>query len=84
MLAIGVLIDPVCMVNVITKEILYTLQLHQVMYDDTDVALRVFDVFSCPGIGSITLHIIVNTKCLDVQFAIIPTSDQFHVKLGHP
>lgn len=72
------------MVNVITKEYLYTLQLHQVTYDKSDVVVKVFDIFSCPTIGSINLSVEVGSKCLDVIFSITPTSDQFRVKLGYP
>ncbi|GLJ18154.1 hypothetical protein SUGI_0320750 [Cryptomeria japonica] len=80
----GVLIDPACMVNVITKEFFFTLQLNQVIYDKTDVIVKLFDAFSSPAIGSITLPIEVHNKSLDVKFAIIPSSEQFCVKLGYP
>lgn len=72
------------MVNVITEEYLYTLQLHQVTYDKSNVMIKIFDGFSYPTIGSINLPIRVGTKYLDVYFSIIPTSDRFRVKLGHP
>ncbi|GLJ19066.1 hypothetical protein SUGI_0342280 [Cryptomeria japonica] len=80
----GVLIDPSCMVNVITEEFLFTLQLNQVIYDKTDVVVKLFDAFSSPAIGSITLPIEVHNKSLDVNFSIIPSSEQFRVKLGYP
>ncbi|MGI4458298.1 hypothetical protein ACR2WA_25535, partial [Klebsiella pneumoniae] len=80
----GVLIDPSCMVNVITEEFLFTLQLNQVIYDKKDVIVKLFDAFSSPAIGSITLPIEVRNKSLDVNFAIIPSSEQFRVKLGYP
>lgn len=43
--SLEVIIDPICMVNVIIEEFLYSLQLHQVVYDDTDVVVKVFDGF---------------------------------------
>lgn len=46
--------------------------------------VKVCDGFSCATIGSITLPIEVGTKCLDVTFSIIPTLDQFRVKLRYP
>lgn len=58
----GLIIDLACVVNVITREYLYTLQLHQVIYDKSDVVIKIFDGFSCPTIGSITLPIEVGTK----------------------
>ncbi|GLJ39441.1 hypothetical protein SUGI_0805560 [Cryptomeria japonica] len=79
-----VLIDPSCMVNVITEEFLFTLQLNQVIYDKTNVVVKLFDAFSSPAIGSITLPIEVHNKSLDVRFAIIPSFEQFRVKLGYP
>lgn len=45
------------MVNVIIEEYLYTLQLHQVTYDKSDVVVKVYDGFSYLTIGSITLPI---------------------------
>lgn len=80
----GVLIGPICMVIVIAEEHLYIQQFYQDTYDKSDVMIKVHDGFICPTIGSIPLPIEVGTKCLDVTFAISPTSDQFRVKLGHP
>lgn len=54
---------------------LHNLQLHQVTYDKYDVVLSVYDGFSCPTIGSITLPVEFGTKSLDVIFSIIPTSN---------
>lgn len=68
----GVLIDPSCMVNVITEEFIFTLQLNQVIYDKKNVVVKLFDAFSSSAIGSITLPIKVHNKSLDVSFAIIP------------
>lgn len=48
------------------------------------MVLKLFDAFSSPAIGSITLPIEVHNKSLDVDFAIIPSSEQFRVKLGYP
>lgn len=79
----GVLIDPVCIVNVITKEHLYTQQFNQDTYDSSYVMIKVHDDFIFPTISSITLPIEVGTTFLDATFTIIPTSNQFHVKLKH-
>lgn len=46
--------------------------------------VKVYDGFSCPTIGSITLPVEVGTKCLVVTFVIIPTLDQSRVTWGHP
>lgn len=46
--------------------------------------VKVYDGFYFPTIGSITLHVEVGSKCLDVTFSIIPTLNQFCVKLRHP
>lgn len=54
------------------------------IYDETNVVVKLFDAFSSPAIGSITLPIEVHNKSLDISFAIIPSSEQFHVKLGYP
>lgn len=72
-----------CMVNVIIEEYLYILRLHQFSYDKFDVMANVYDGFSCPTIGLISLLIEVGSKCLEITFSIIPTSNMFHVKLEH-
>lgn len=43
----GVPIDPTCMVNLITEEYIYSLQLHQVTYTKSNVVVKIFDGFSC-------------------------------------
>lgn len=78
------LIDLVCMYNVIIQNHFYTQQFNQDTYEKSNVMIVVHDSLICPTIGSITLPIEVGTKCLDVTFAIIPSSEQFCVDLGLP
>lgn len=42
----GALVDPFCVVNIITKDYLFTLRLHKPIYDGSSVVVKLFDGFS--------------------------------------
>lgn len=76
----GVPVDLMCMENVIIEEHLLTRKFH----DKFDVIIKTHDGFTCPTHNYITLPIDVGKKYVDVTFEVIPTFDQFQVRLGLP
>lgn len=68
----------------IIEEFLLVHELYHDTYDKPKAWIKMNNGFTFPTIGSITLPLKVGLKKIDFSFSIIPTSDQFHVKIGYP
>lgn len=80
----GCLVDPTSLVNFITEENLFMKILQCDSYDISDVWIQTCNGFLYPSFGSITLSVELYGKIVNTTFVVVPTSDQFQVKLGFP
>jgi hypothetical protein len=68
----------------ITEEFLPMHELYQDIYEKLKAWIKTHKFFSCPKIVLINLPIKVRLIEINFSFTVIPTSNQFHVKLGYP
>jgi hypothetical protein len=80
----GILIDPLCVENFITKEFLFVHEIYQDSYEQSKTWIKTHDGFAHPTIALIILPLKIGLKQLNLSFSIILMIDQFHVKLGYP
>lgn len=80
----GILINTIYVETMIIEEFLFVYELYQDNYEKSTTWINTHNDFSFPTIGSINFPLNVGPKQLNVSFYILPSSDQFHVKLGYP
>ena len=68
--------------NVIIKEHIFTKCLQKDTYDTCDIWTQTLNGFLYHPQGSISLPVTLNGKVVDTTFVVIPTSNQFQIKLS--
>ena len=80
----GCLVHPNSIINIIIEELLFVKQIHRDFYFSTNTWMQTCKGFLYPPQGSISLSVEVCGKVVNSTLIVIPTFDQFQVKLGLP